>query len=600
MPVFRRRRTHEDFSDEIQAHLDLEAERLVVEGMSPEAARAAALKTFGNVASVKERFYETSPWAPLEQCLQDLRYAWRWMRHSPSLLATVIVTLAVGLGLLTIAFTIFNAYVLRPFAIRDPDGLHQIVWHGRDGGGQGFRWRDYEELSRRTDLFSVVVGEHTRVVGSNGRPLMTAVVSLNYFDALAPALQLGRAFGAIDAHGAGSPAVLTHQAWTRLFNRDGSAIGRDIELNGHSFTIVGILGPAFTGLGDSPRDVFVPVTAWVVAPRAASRETRETEILVRLQSGVTSSQAEAALAPVMNRIIEHQDRVTAQVRPQSSPNAISTELLALLSPVFAAFILVLIAACANVSNMLLARAIARHREIAVRLSIGASRGRVVRQLLTEGLLIAALAGLTGLALAAAGLRVAMVALFSTLPPSVAPILRLVPMTFDARVFLFALAASTVATLLFALPALQASRPLLERCVTRATRCRATRVEDEERARDRAGRCRGRAGDHGGHHRAQRRRDRRAGPGVRHERRDVDQRPRRTGRAGAAVGRRVGDGSAGTVGRCDERQSAVQCSTDRGGRSNRCRRVGAHSLHVRLARVLSSSWASDCRRARFPD
>src|SRR3954466_13938897 len=126
--------------------------------MSPESARAAARKTFGNVARVKERFYETSRWTVLEQFFQDLRYAWRWMRQSPSFVATTVATLAVGLGLLRIAFTIFNAYVLRPFAIRDPQGLHQISWHSPNGGGQQFRWRDYDKLTRRTDLFSAVVG----------------------------------------------------------------------------------------------------------------------------------------------------------------------------------------------------------------------------------------------------------------------------------------------------------------------------------------------------------------------------------------------------------------------------------------------------------
>lgn len=122
MALFRRRRTREDFSNEIQSHLDLETERLASEGMSPDEARAAALKAFGNVATAKERFYETSPWAPLEQFLQDLRYAARWMRQSPSFVVTAVATLAVGLGLVTLAFTVFNAYVLRPFAIRDPDG----------------------------------------------------------------------------------------------------------------------------------------------------------------------------------------------------------------------------------------------------------------------------------------------------------------------------------------------------------------------------------------------------------------------------------------------------------------------------------------------
>ena len=457
MNFFSRPRTHDDFSDEVQAHLDLEADRLIADGMSPDNARAAAHRAFGNVAMVKERFYEASRWTWLEQLVQDLRYAWRGMRHSPAFVLTTVLTLAVGLGLLTVAFTIFNAYVLRPYAIRDPHSLHQIVWHARDAGGQGFRWRDYEELSHRTDLFSAVIGEHTRIVSSNGQPLMAAIVSSNYFEALGPSIALGRSLGRIDTNGIGDPAVLTHQAWTRLFDRDPSAVGRTIELNGRAFTIVGVLAPAFTGLGDSPRDVFVPLSTWAVRKRSAD-ETRETEILVRLQPGVSTVQAESALLPFMNSILEKLEGLRAEVRPQPSPNRMSVQLLALLSPIFAAFVLVLVTSCANVSNVMLARGIARDREIAVRLSIGASRGRVVRQLLTEGLLISIVAGGAGLALAAWGLRAGTVAFFSTLPPSVRPILRVAALTFDYRVFLFALVLSAAATLLFALlPALQASR-----------------------------------------------------------------------------------------------------------------------------------------------
>jgi len=458
MRFLSRPRTHDDFSDEVQAHLDLETDRLIAQGMSADAARAEAQRAFGSVAIVKERFYEASRWMWFEQLLQDVRYAWRGMRHSPAFVATTVVTLSVGIGLLTLAFTIFNAYVLRPFAIRNPETLHQIVWHSRDDGGQGFRWEDYDELSRRTDLFEAVIGEHTRMVSSTGNPLLTAIVSFNYFEALGPALQLGRPLGRGDANGTASAAVLSHQAWTRLYAREPSAIGREIDLNGRAFTIVGVLAPAFTGLGDQPRDIFVPIAPeWAPPRRGAAKARRETEITVRLRPGVSRVRAETELTTFMKRIIDRQEP-RAEVRPQPSSNTLSFGLLAVLSPVFAAFVLVLVTACANVSNVMLARAIARHREMAVRLSIGASRGRLVRQLLTEGIVIAALAGAAGLGLAAWGLRVAAAALLSTLPPSVVPILRLKPLTFDARVFLFALAVSAAATLLFALlPALQASR-----------------------------------------------------------------------------------------------------------------------------------------------
>src|SRR5687767_14032348 len=130
-----RRRSHDDFSREIQAHLELETDRLIAEGWSPEDATDAARRSFGNVVAAKERFYESSRWVWLEQLVQDLRYALRTLRRSPSFLATSVLTLAVGLGLITVTFTVVNAFVLRPFAIRDPGGLHKISWLSQDSGG---------------------------------------------------------------------------------------------------------------------------------------------------------------------------------------------------------------------------------------------------------------------------------------------------------------------------------------------------------------------------------------------------------------------------------------------------------------------------------
>ena len=462
--MFWRRRTHADFSDEVQAHLDLETDRLVAEGVRPDDARMAALRAFGRVLTAQERFHDASPWAWLEQLTQDLRYAWRGMRRSPAFVAMTVLTLAVGLGLVTVAFTVFNAYVLRPFAVRDPSSLHRIGWRSQDDGGQSFRWRDYEELRDRRDLFDAVMAESTRFVSSNGRPLAAFLVSGNYFEALGARFALGRPFAGGDAAGAaGAAVVISHQAWTRLFGRDPAVLGRDLDVNGRPFAIVGVLAPEFAGLDEFPRDVWVPLAAYaaVAAPDLVGQhQPRQIEITARLRAGVTAARAQAALTPFMARMPEktHAAGVRADVRPNATPMTLSLEMLAVLSPVCAAFALVLVAACANVSNVMLSRAITRHREMAVRLSLGASRGRVVRQLLTEGLLVAVLAGAAGLALAASALRVGVAMLFSTLPPSVAALLRVAPIDFDHRVFLFTLAAAAAGTLMFALvPALQASR-----------------------------------------------------------------------------------------------------------------------------------------------
>jgi predicted permease len=199
-----------------------------------------------------------------------------------------------------------------------------------------------------------------------------------------------------------------------------------------------------------PRDIWLPMTD--------AEAARGVKLFASLRPTVTPDQAQSAVTPLVADVIGRRNPdVRAEVTPQSTRNRLTFGLLAVLSPVFAAFALVLVTACANVSNVMLARAVTRHREIAVRLSIGASRGRIVRQLLTEGFVIAALSGFAGLLLAQWTIRAGVVLIFGTLPPSVAAILRVVPLTMDLRVFAFALLVSSSATLMFALlPALHAA------------------------------------------------------------------------------------------------------------------------------------------------
>ena len=444
------RRTTEDFAAELEAHLQLEIDRLVAEGLNPAEARAAALRAFGSPTRAREDFHDRSRWMWLEQFAQDLCYAWRGLRSQPAFLGTTVLTLAVGLSLLTVAFTVFNAYVLRPFAVADPSRLYRIAWRAPGAVSHDFSRQSYEDLRARRDLFDDVVASDMRFVGSNGQTLIAASVSGNYFAALKPQMLLGRPLGPADE---GQPvAVLGQGAWWRLLGGDRAALGRTIDLDGRRVTVVGVVRAEFGGLDDLPRDLWLP---------ASRGDDGAMEVVARLRADVSAVQAEVRLTDVMARLappwIAPRD-VRALLVESSTANPLSVELVAMLSPVFAAFALVLLTACFNVSNVMLSRAIARHREIAVRLSLGASRSRIVRQLLTEGLVIAALAGTAALMLAAWLLRAGTVALFSTLPPLLGSLLRVAPMPLDVRVFLFALAAAAAATLVFALlPALQASR-----------------------------------------------------------------------------------------------------------------------------------------------
>ncbi len=460
--MFRRRRTTDDFSEEIHSHLAIEADRLMADGLSADDARAAAARAFGNATRARERFYEESRWAWLEQFVQDVRYAWRTITRSRAFLATTVLTLAIGTGLITVAFTVVNAYVLRPFAVRDPSTLRQLVWHSAAAGGSSFRWRDFQDLRRRQDIFTAVVAESTRLVSSGGRPLAVALVSDNYFEVLAPVVALGRALGPID-DGA-QAAVLSEQGWARLFQRDPGVLGCRVDVSGHAFVVVGVVGSEFAGLADMPRDLWLPFTTYAAIAQpdlTGPDQPPALQITGRLREGLSAAQAEAALRPFVAAAVPGEDAVRVELRRQDSPQPLTVQTAALLAPVFVAFGLVLLTACANVSNVMLARAIGRHREIAVRLSLGASRGRIVRQLLTEGLVIAFISGAAGLVVAPLALRAALALFFRTLPPSVGALLRIGPIGLDHRVYAFALAVAALMTLMFALmPALQASKPAL--------------------------------------------------------------------------------------------------------------------------------------------
>jgi predicted permease len=462
---WRRGRKDDDFRDEIHAHLELEVDRLVADGVDPVDARAMARRTFGNVARAQERFHERSRWTWFEQFVRDLHYAWRGLWRSKAFVATTVLTLAVGLGLVTVVFTVFNAYVLRPFAVRDPNSLYELVWHSQEAGGRTFRWTDYQTLQTRSDLFDAVIATGERYAMSSGSTLAVGFVSGNYFDTLGARLSLGRGLAEYDAAAPGSApvAVLSDQLWTRRFDRNPGVLGQELELNGRKLTIVGISRPEFQGLEDAPQDLWVPLTMY---PLLTGQDlfnaggTRQVHVVARLKPGVTAAQAQSAitLEPFASRIAGRLDAVQAELRSKATPVRLTWTLAAVLAPVFAAFGLVLVAACANASNVMLARANARHRELGIRLSLGASRGRVVRQLLTEGFLLAALAGGLGLAIGSVALRAVMPVFFDLLPAGVASLVRVVPLDFDRRVFLFALSAATAATVLFALlPALQATR-----------------------------------------------------------------------------------------------------------------------------------------------
>ena len=207
----------------------------------------------------------------IQHLSRDIRYAARGLWRDRSFTASTVATLTVAIALVAVVFTIFNAYVLRPYAVRDPYSLYEVRWHSRPVGGSGtrwaqsgrtFRWRDFQELQQYRDVFEAVIAERNRSVTSDGTPLLAAFVSGNYFETLGGRVRLGRSLAEFDTQtpGAGAVVVLSAQAWTRVFDRDPEVIGRTVRLNDQTLTVVGVMADEFVGLNDTPPDLWVPAT----------------------------------------------------------------------------------------------------------------------------------------------------------------------------------------------------------------------------------------------------------------------------------------------------------------------------------------------------
>ena len=403
----------------------------------------------------------------LDRVTKDILYSARGLARERAFTLTTVATLTVALALVTVVFAVFNAYVLRPYAVRDPYSLFEIRWTARQGSagsaGRTFRWADYQELKARTELFDDVIAERNQSALLQSRPVIVAFVTGNYFQTLGGRVLNGRALIDADARldGADPVVVLSHDGWTRLYDRDPDIVGRTIRLNDQMVTIVGVMQEEFLGLNDTPPDMWAPVTMHASGMKQdlfGAKQPRELAVIARLRPRITAEQVTVALLPDMARLSERQGTVRAEIIPQATPAPLTPGLIARLSPVFAAFALVLIAACANVSNVMLARANTRQREIGIRLALGAARWSVVRQLVIEGLLIAAIAGVAALGVASLILRAGLAIFFLSLPSSFAAIARVLPLDLDHRVFLFTLIVAALATVVFALlPALHGTR-----------------------------------------------------------------------------------------------------------------------------------------------
>jgi predicted permease len=453
--LLRVRRPDHDLAREIDAHLALLQDTFEARGLPADAARRAARLAFGNVPHVRELHRDARSFRWAEDAWQDAAHGLRLLRRSPVFAATAVLSLAVGIGANTAIFTVANALLFRP-----PTGIarpSELVVIGRvrgDGGLNPLDYASYREIAQRTasltsvfaqDMFPHVKGLSTAGV-ENAEAVRGWYVTTNFFNALGASSYRGRGF----TDGDEAAAVLDHDYWQRRFNGDDGMVGRVVRINGRPVTIVGVSAPDFQGAGLQKCDVWLAIGSGTALPGSVV-------VGGRMRPGVSFDTTVAELRTIGQAI--QRDR-GASADPKSQLNALPFSraganrnlVFGFAGALMALVSLVLAAACANVAGIMLTRATARAREIALRAALGAGRGRLVRQLLTETIVLFLFSGLLGIGLA----RVLTYLVMLMLPAPSTPFV--VPLTLDWRVLLFASSLAISAAVVFGVtPAFRGSR-----------------------------------------------------------------------------------------------------------------------------------------------
>jgi predicted permease len=458
-----RARKDEDLAEEIESHLAHERDDQTARGAAPEEAQRHARVRFGNPRTLRERVwrYRSLPW--IDDVGRDLRFALRSLARTPSFTVVTLLVIAVGIGVNTAVFSVIDAVLLKPLTYPDPQALVQLVLTTNRGDFGGASIPDFAVWSQQTGIFEQIAAygfspQGVNLTGGDQAEQLEALhVTRDYFPLFGAPLVAGRTFTAAEdsPHG-GRVVVLSYGLWKEHYGGDPGIVGRTIQLDGQPYQVVGVIGKNF--VTDTPVDLWIPNQFDLNSHEMVINYT----VVGRLKPGVTLAQANAQMhlaADQFRRIHgEHSLPPGGGFGVVLLQQYLVGDMRFPLMILLAAVGFVLLIACANVANLLLARASARRRELATRAAIGAGRGQIIRQLLTESLVLALGGGLLGFIVGFSGVRL----LLRINPGNIPRISATGPsISIDPRILLFTLGVSVLTGILFGLiPAIAASRPNL--------------------------------------------------------------------------------------------------------------------------------------------